>query len=183
MKRFWSSTVRQGWVSTEATWIGGPRLRSLFDACHQAVRCRRGRSDLLRGRGGQENWQCTNFGLPTRFGGDVAPWGINGKISEAHAAVGLAVLDTLDKRLARRRGLAARYMARWTGVDWIQYPRDRERSTWQVFSLLMPTARAASALVESACHLGMEVRRYYRPSLTHWMEPTSCPTSDSWPTG
>lgn len=120
-----------------------------------------------------------NFGLPTRFGPDVSAWGINGKISEAHAAVGLAVLETLDTRLARRRDLAARYIARLTDVGDIVFPRDPHRSTWQVFPVLMPTCSAASSLVDSAKQVGMEVRRYYRPSLTHWYNETPCPNSDS----
>jgi dTDP-4-amino-4,6-dideoxygalactose transaminase len=120
-----------------------------------------------------------NFGLPTRFGADVSAWGINGKISEAHAAVGLAVLDTFETRLGRRRELAARYIDRLIDVAAVEFPRDPHRSTWQVFPVLMPTAAAATALVESARQLGMEVRRYYRPSLTRWLSGTPCPNSDS----
>ena len=120
-----------------------------------------------------------NFGLPTRFGPSVSGWGINGKLSEAHAAVGLAVLETLDARLARRRELAARYIARLTDISGIQFPRDPHRSTWQVFPVLMPSELAATALVDSAQQLGMEVRRYYRPSLTQWVNGTPCPNSDS----
>jgi dTDP-4-amino-4,6-dideoxygalactose transaminase len=61
----------------------------------------------------------------------------------------------------------------------IEFPRDPRRSTWQVFPVLMPTEAAASVLVESARQLGMEVRRYYRPSLTHWISEPACPNSDS----
>jgi len=120
-----------------------------------------------------------NFGLPTRFGEEVSAWGINGKLSEAHAAVGLAVLETLESRLKRRRELAAGYIARLRDVAGLQFPRDPERSTWQVFPVLMPSAAAASAVEQSARELGMEVRRYYRPSLTHWFDETPCPNSDS----
>jgi dTDP-4-amino-4,6-dideoxygalactose transaminase len=75
--------------------------------------------------------------------------------------------------------LAARYIARLADVARIQFPRDPQRSTWQVFPVLMPTRTGASALVESARELGMEVRRYYWPSLTHWFKGTACPNSDS----
>jgi dTDP-4-amino-4,6-dideoxygalactose transaminase len=120
-----------------------------------------------------------NFGLPTRFGGEVSAWGINGKISEVHAAIGLTVLESFEARLTRRRELAGRYITRLTGVADVEFPQDPHRSTWQVFPVLMPTASAASALVESAEELGMEVRRYYRPSLTHWFNDAPCPNSDS----
>lgn len=120
-----------------------------------------------------------NFGLPTRFGPDVSTWGINGKISEAHAAVGLSVLETLETRLGCRRALAARYIARLNHIPDVGIAPHPERSTWQVFPVLMPTAVAASDLVDAARQLGMEVRRYYRPSLTRWIEHAVCPNSDS----
>lgn len=120
-----------------------------------------------------------NFGLPTRFGNDVADWGINGKLSEMQASVGLAVLDFFDARLARRQELAARYMANLADIAGIQFPQDRSRSTWQVFPVLMPTGPAANAVVDGARQLGMEVRRYYRPSLTKWFREAPCPHSDS----
>lgn len=120
-----------------------------------------------------------NFGLPTRFGDEVSAWGMNGKISEVHAAVGLAVIQTFDARLDRRRRLAARYIERLTGVPEIQFRSDPELSTWQVFPVLMPTAAAANLLVDGARNLGMEVRRYYRPSLTSWVTETPCANADS----
>jgi dTDP-4-amino-4,6-dideoxygalactose transaminase len=135
-----------------------------------AIFCARAAASKLR--------SALNFGLPTRFGADVSSWGINGKISEAHAAVGLAVLDSFETRLARRRELAARYIARLNDVAGIEFPADPQRSTWQVFPVLMPTASAANALVDAARQKGMEVRRYYRPSLTHWFNDTPCPNSD-----
>ena len=120
-----------------------------------------------------------NFGLPTRFGAEVSSWGINGKISEAHAAVGLAVLDTFDQRLARRRAVAGAYIGRLADVAEIQIPQDPGRSTWQVFPVLMPSSACANDLVNAAGRLGMEVRRYYRPSLTQWLNDTPCPNADS----
>ena len=120
-----------------------------------------------------------NFGLPTRFGVEVARWGINGKISEAHSAVGLEVLETFAERLALRRALAAQYIAGLAGLRDIEYPRDPLASTWQVFPVLMPTTAAADALVNETQRMGMEVRRYYRPSLTHWLTGSACPNSDS----
>ena len=136
-----------------------------------AIFCAEGTASKIR--------SALNFGLPTRFGPEVSGWGINGKISEAHAAVGLAVLDTFEARLALRRELASRYIARLESVAGIDFPRDPNASTWQVFPVLMPSASAAEALVDFARDLGMEVRRYYRPSLTHWQDETPCPNSDS----
>ena len=43
--------------------------------------------------------------------------GINGKMSELHAAVGLALLDTIDDEMTTRRRLRARYVDRLGGVE------------------------------------------------------------------
>jgi dTDP-4-amino-4,6-dideoxygalactose transaminase len=43
--------------------------------------------------------------------------GINGKMSELHAAVGLALLDTIDDEMGARRRLRAHYVARLAGVE------------------------------------------------------------------
>lgn len=104
---------------------------------------------------------------------------MNGKLAEVHAAVGLAVLEMLDLRLARRKGLAERYITRLSGIGDIVFPADANRSTWQIFPVLMPTAHVANAVVDLARQLGMEVRRYYEPSLTRWLRDTPCPNSDS----
>lgn len=43
--------------------------------------------------------------------------GLNGKLSEVHAAVGAVVLDHLEEELSRRASLAARYTERLRGID------------------------------------------------------------------
>jgi dTDP-4-amino-4,6-dideoxygalactose transaminase len=136
-----------------------------------AIFCAREKTSKLR--------SALNFGLPTRSGLDVSDWGINGKLSEVHASVGLAVLESFETRLVRRRHLAAAYIERLMDTPGIDFPRDPNQSTWQVFPVLMPSAVAAGALADSAAKLGMEVRRYYRPSLTAWLTGTSCPISDA----
>jgi dTDP-4-amino-4,6-dideoxygalactose transaminase len=61
-----------------------------------------------------------NFGIQ---GPDVvAAIGLNGKMSELHAALGLCVLEGLEDELARRRRLLARYRDRFAlvpGVTWL----------------------------------------------------------------
>jgi dTDP-4-amino-4,6-dideoxygalactose transaminase len=62
-----------------------------------------------------------NFGI---HGPDaVAAIGLNGKMSELHAALGLSVLDGVADELTRRRRLLARYRERFAGLDgiaWLQ---------------------------------------------------------------
>ena len=52
-----------------------------------------------------------NFGLRPGSPTDLRGWGINGKLSELHAAVGLAAACGFQERLARRRALVNRYCA------------------------------------------------------------------------
>jgi dTDP-4-amino-4,6-dideoxygalactose transaminase len=120
-----------------------------------------------------------NFGLPD-FGASGGPiWGVNGKMSEMQAAIGLAVADTFAERLAARRALAQAYMeglAQWPAL---RYPRDPNGSAWQVFPVLMPCEEAVVRAVECARAMGLELRRYYRPSLSTATEASqTCPVSE-----
>lgn len=55
-----------------------------------------------------------NFGIVNQEEVDVP--GINGKMNEVQAALGLAVLDLVPQEVARRRALAERYRGHLTGV-------------------------------------------------------------------
>jgi dTDP-4-amino-4,6-dideoxygalactose transaminase len=107
-----------------------------------------------------------NFGLVTAARGQTPLWGINGKLSEIHAAIGLAALDGFERRIATRRALAGAYIAALSPFDGVRYETDASAAAWQVFPVLMPSRRCADALVEAARARGMEVRRYYSPSLS-----------------
>jgi dTDP-4-amino-4,6-dideoxy-D-glucose transaminase len=62
-----------------------------------------------------------NFGI--RDESTVHGVGINGKMSELHAAVGLALFDRIDDEIATRRRLQARYVARLGEVEGIRFQR------------------------------------------------------------
>lgn len=110
--------------------------------------------------------QAMNFGLPSLGENGSASWGFNGKLSELHAAVGLAVEEDFDRRLSLRRLMAARYIASLSNVSDIRYPTDVAAAPWQLFPILMPSKEVANAFVQKAAELGIELRRYYRPSLS-----------------
>jgi dTDP-4-amino-4,6-dideoxygalactose transaminase len=110
-----------------------------------------------------------NFGLPLTVDGELPTWGINGKLSEFHAAVGLAVASAFNAQLLARRGMAARYIAALSDFPEIGFCKEPDDSAWQLFPLLLPTLESANAFEEQTRLLGMEIRRYYRPSLsTHF---------------
>lgn len=104
-----------------------------------------------------------NFGMEpgTRVSTSV---GFNAKLSELHAATGLAMLDMFDRVLVTRRGHASdiRALLHGTGVT---AQRGVDRSTHQFMQLLMPDAASRAAIVDAAPEHGIEVRTLHDPPL------------------
>ena len=122
-----------------------------------------------------------NFGLPMAVAGELPNWGINGKLSEFHAAVGLSVAAVFSAQLRARRGMAARYIAALLDFPELRFCKEPDDSAWQLFPLLLPTPESADAFEEHTRLLGLEIRRYYRPSLSsHFAveRVTECPVSE-----
>ena len=107
-----------------------------------------------------------NFGLVPGSPADLRGWGINGKLSELHAAVGLAAACGFEGRLARRRSLVARYVAAVRGKPGVTACTDPDAGAWQFFPVLLPDAGAAERFVAESAARGMETRRYYAPALS-----------------
>lgn len=105
-----------------------------------------------------------NFGLPDW---NTPPgWGINGKMSELHAAVGLAMAAVFDERIHRRRRLASRYIEVASRFPLRRFCRLTTDCAWQFFPMEFPHATASQRFGDACAALGMETRAYYRPSLS-----------------
>jgi dTDP-4-amino-4,6-dideoxygalactose transaminase len=104
-----------------------------------------------------------NFGLEpgTRTSVEV---GFNGKLSELHAATGLAMLDRFPGVLAARRANAARLRDLLAGTS-VLFQAGAEGSTWQVVTLIMPTPAARERAIELAPVHGVETRTMHDPPL------------------
>jgi dTDP-4-amino-4,6-dideoxygalactose transaminase len=122
-----------------------------------------------------------NFGLLS--GGALAgSWGINGKMPEISAAVGLAVLREFEEVLARRMATAARYGELVRNYECLRYRSDIDRSPWQAFPVLFPTPAMAEAFIRNSAASGLEIRIAYSPSLEDWPGTTKiapCPNARS----
>jgi dTDP-4-amino-4,6-dideoxygalactose transaminase len=108
-----------------------------------------------------------NFGLEpgTRISAET---GMNGKLSELHAASALAMLDRIDEVVARRQANAARVRAAIGPDAGLLYQRGSERSTWQILQVLCPTPEMRDRAVALAPSHGVEVRTMHDPALhTH----------------
>jgi dTDP-4-amino-4,6-dideoxygalactose transaminase len=124
-----------------------------------AVRSRASETEALR--------RALNFGLRP---GSVpsGSWGINGKLPEVSAAIGLAVLEDFDRIIAHRQATALRYIDLLKGFDNLHYPVEVERAPWQVFPVLLPSAAVTNQFIKRAAEENLQVRRGYHPSLEDW---------------
>lgn len=100
-----------------------------------------------------------NFGFDTKR--RVAePLALNGKMSEVHAAIGLAVLDDFEGILRSRRDAAEALRAELSSRFGFQ--AGSERSTWQFVPVATRDAEQRNALLTTARTL-IELRTYYEP--------------------
>jgi dTDP-4-amino-4,6-dideoxygalactose transaminase len=90
--------------------------------------------------------------------------GLNAKMSELHAATGLAMLDRFDQCLQRRRETAARLQAVFSAHP-LTYQTGAKGSTWQVFQVLMPDPRRRQLALTLAQAHHIEVRTSFDPPL------------------
>jgi dTDP-4-amino-4,6-dideoxygalactose transaminase len=88
--------------------------------------------------------------------------GLNAKLSELHAATGLAVLDRFDDILRARRTRAARVRDALEPRGF-EFQQGNERSTWQFIPTLAPSAEGRAAVMREAARRSIEVRRYFTP--------------------
>lgn len=126
----------------------------------------------------------TNFGIDTKAM-KIADSGINTKMSEAHAAMGLAVLDDIDHILSHRKALFEQYCSQLK--SFITLP------TWHLNSSIngayMPVTfsdkEQCTAVLNSLAEQGIIARRYFSPSINtveryKLMSDNSCPISESY---
>jgi dTDP-4-amino-4,6-dideoxygalactose transaminase len=75
---------------------------------------------------------------------------------------------------------AARYCELIGRFNRVVIHRGIADAPWQVFPCLLPNPQAASDFVDAAARQGLEVRRYYQPSLADWgglRALDDCPTA------
>jgi dTDP-4-amino-4,6-dideoxygalactose transaminase len=103
-----------------------------------------------------------NFGLDDARVSTEA--GINAKLSELHAATGLAALDRFDGVLAARRRVAGA-LRQATSRCGLTLQAGSGGSTWQFFQALAPDAATREAVLDAARELNVEARTLHAPPL------------------
>lgn len=112
----------------------------------------------------EEGLLYTNFGIDTQTQSIKGP-GINTKMSEAHAAMGLAVLDDIDKILERRVNLFLEYK-KLLG-DIIEYPLWNSEASLNgsYMPVVVHNSEECNKVFNKLQAEGIMARKYFSPSL------------------
>lgn len=110
--------------------------------------------------------------------------GINGKMSELHAAMGLALLPGTNTEIERRKEARAAYDAAFEGLP-LQRPTIREGLDWNnaYYPVLLPDEDCRVRAEQTLKERGIHPRRYFYPALNtlpylqeEWR--ASCPVAE-----
>jgi len=108
----------------------------------------------------------SNFGIELPSG-IVPVAGTNAKLSEYHAAVGLAALATWEERAERRRALARRYQsALRRACAALAFQARPSGGVYTIFPVRLPDAADAVSVAALLAARGVETRRWYHPLLS-----------------
>jgi dTDP-4-amino-4,6-dideoxygalactose transaminase len=119
-----------------------------------------------------------NFGLDR--GVPHGNWGINGKMPEVLAAIGLAVLDDYPGILRMRQAVAQNYIELLQPFAALKFPRISGAGPWHGFPVQFPSSHLVEGFVADLAARSVDIRRYYRPSLEDWPGTTkirTCPNA------
>ena len=119
----------------------------------------------------------------TRFGqimvGGQKVIGINAKLSEVHAAMGLAILDEIEIVIEKRRRIYDFYSENLKGNFQLQFISTEIKYNYAYFPLLFNSISALEACIKLEKN-GIYPRRYFYPSLERHdgCEIIDCPIAD-----
>lgn len=106
----------------------------------------------------------TNFGID-KASGEIVDIGINAKMSEVHAAMGLAVLDDLDMLLSRRKEMFHMYHELLKGH--LEFPIWHENADLNgaYMPVIFDNSDSCSRVLNGLAQHQIVARRYFAPSL------------------
>jgi dTDP-4-amino-4,6-dideoxygalactose transaminase len=92
--------------------------------------------------------------------------GLNGKISELNAALGVLTLGTVERAVARRHEIVARYRATLGNAAGIGFQRvdPRDRSTHKDFAILCADGAQRDRIEAALAAEQIQTKRYFRPA-------------------
>ena len=101
------------------------------------------------------------YGFQTDYESHFA--GLNGKMSELHAALGLLALESTEQAVRRRQEIAARYRHALDALPGISFQtvESSDRSTYKDFAILCDRRDDVERGLTAA---GIQTKRYFRPA-------------------
>ena len=106
-----------------------------------------------------------NFGMSS---GDIHLRGLNGKMSEFAAAIGLAMLEKIDHHISNRKEYVTFYRQRLAPFEQageIDLPPQHASGLHWTFPIRLRRIADSSRIVDKARQRGLELGRYYSPAL------------------
>jgi dTDP-4-amino-4,6-dideoxygalactose transaminase len=91
--------------------------------------------------------------------------GLNGKMSELHAALGVLSLGRVEEALRRRAEHVQRYQARLSHIPGIAFQavRPEDRSTYKDFAVLFADQTSRDRVEAALGRASVQTKRYFRP--------------------
>ncbi len=117
------------------------------------------KADLERAR------QMINFGLAGTE--DIGGPGINAKMNEFQAAMGLCVLDEMASNLAARKAIVEQYQQQLPGEVQLQALNDAASANYAYMPVVLKSEAQVLAVLENLMQHGTTARRYFYPSLSN----------------
>lgn len=108
--------------------------------------------------------------------------GLNGKLSELHAALGTLELDLIEPLLERRLGSLTHYHERLGDLVGWQQVRTCDRSTFKDLAIDLRTADRRAAVQTALTRAGVQSKRYFvplhtMPAFEQFAQPDGYPSS------
>lgn len=124
----------------------------------------------------EEASEIINFGLSKKDPEDISRLGINAKMSEVHAAFGLATLDCIDSIISQRKDILLEYKKR-LAKDLI-IPVDIDKGNGAYCPVVLPSPTQATNVINALNEVNIQARRYFSPALnetTEYADGSKCP--------
>lgn len=92
--------------------------------------------------------------------------GVNGKLSELNAALGVLTLEMIEPAVIRRHEIVRRYRDALTAVPGLSFQHcdARHRPTWKDFAVLFPDTAVRDRVEAALAAEQIQTKRYFRPA-------------------
>jgi len=124
-----------------------------------------------------------NFGINNTGNiGGISNLGMNAKMNEFEAAMGLCVLDDIDIILEKRKATCNNYDKALSGMVQLQEKNNNSSNNYAYFTIVLESEEQLLIIIRKLNKMQIFPRRYFRPSLNklNYIEQgQACPVSEN----